>query len=157
MSAHQQTDDPQFAEAVVRAYYAAFNGHDVKAFLALLTDDVVHDINQGDRQVGQEGFRRFMEHMDRFYRERIEDLVVLVDTTGNRAAAEFMVHGTYIATDASLPDTLPPADRQSYVLPAGAFFTLRDGRVARISNYYNLADWMRQVSGPTSDAAKRPD
>lgn len=157
MSAHQQTDDPQFAEAVVRAYYAAFNGHDIKAFLALLTEDVAHDINQGGREVGQDAFRRFMEYMDRFYRERIEDLVVLVDATGTRAAAEFTVHGTYIATDASLPDTTAAADGQSYVLPAGAFFTLRNGRVARISNHYNLTDWMRQVGSPAAGAAKRPD
>lgn len=148
MTAHQQTDDPQFAEAVVCAYYAAFNAHDTKAFLTLLTEDVVHDISQGAREVGRDAFRHFMAHMDRFYRERVEDLVVLVDATGTRAAAEFTIHGTYIATDAGVPETTPPADGQSYMLPAGAFFTLRNGHVARISNHYNLDAWVRQVGGP---------
>ena len=34
-----------------------------------------------------------------------------------------------------------------YSLPAGAFFTLHGGKVARISNHYNLGDWVRQVGG----------
>jgi len=41
---------------------------------------------------------------------------------------------------------LPEAKGQRYSLPAGSFLTLRDGRITRITTYYNLADWMRQVS-----------
>ncbi|PZR02178.1 MAG: isopropylmalate/homocitrate/citramalate synthase, partial [Archangium gephyra] len=32
-------------------------------------------------------------------------------------------------------------------LPGGAFFDVRDDRIARVTNYYNLQDWIRQVSG----------
>jgi len=135
------------AEALVRAYYAAFNAGDRAAFLALLADDVAHDISQGGQETGRAAFARFMEHMDRCYRERIEDVVVMVDGTGTRAAAEFTVHGTYIATDPGVPARTPPASLQTYTLPAGAFFTLRDGKVARIANHYNLGDWVRQVGG----------
>ena len=60
---------------------------------------------------------------------------------GSRAAAEFVVHGEYLADDAGLP----PANGQTYVLPAGAFFEIKHGKVARISNYYNLNDWVAQV------------
>ena len=130
------------ATDLLRRYYAAFNAGDREAFLGLLTDDVAHAINQGGTEVGREAFRAFMERMDRCYRERIEDLVILVDESGTRAAAEFTVHGTYLESD----EGLPPARGQTYVLPAGAFFTLRDGRVARVSMSYNLADWIRQVS-----------
>ena len=131
----------QCSEAVVRAYYDAFNSGDEAAFLALLTDDVVHDINQGEHQVGKGAFARFLAHMNVRYRERIADLVVLTEPSGTRAAAEFTVHGTYLATD----EGLPPASGQTYTLPAGAFFTLRDGKVSRISNFYNLQDWLAQV------------
>lgn len=127
--------------AVIEAYYAAFNAGDKAAFLAVLTDDVIHDINQGERQVGREAFGRFVDHMTRCYRERLEDMVIMTGATPDRAAAEFTVHGTYLATDEGLPE----AKGQTYVLPAGAFFTLRDGKVARISNYYNLQDWLAQV------------
>lgn len=135
------------AEQLVRAYYAAFNAGDAEAFLALLTEDVVHGISQGGEEVGKPAFRRFIAHMDRCYREQITDLVVMTDPTGARAAAEFVVHGRYIATDPGVPEGTPPAAGQTYVLPAGAFFTLRDGKVSRISNHYNLGDWVRQVGG----------
>jgi steroid delta-isomerase-like uncharacterized protein len=135
------------AERLVRAYYDAFNAGDAEAFLALLTDDVEHGISQGGTEAGKPAFRRFIAHMDRCYRERIRDLVVLTEPTGTRAAAEFVVHGTYVATDPGVPEGTPAAAGQTYVLPAGAFFTLRDGKVARISNHYNLGDWVRQVGG----------
>jgi steroid delta-isomerase-like uncharacterized protein len=128
---------------VIRAYYDAFNAQDVDHFLDLLTEDVAHEINQGGREVGKDAFARFLAHMNRCYEERIEDLVILTNESGDRAAAEFTVHGKYLQTDSDLP----PATGQTYVLPAGAFFTLRDGKVARISNYYNLRDWLAQVSG----------
>jgi steroid delta-isomerase-like uncharacterized protein len=138
--------DRSGAERLVRAYYAAFNAGDADAFLALLTDDVAHDINQGARETGKPAFRRFLDHMNRCYRERIEDVVVLTEPTGTRAAAEFVVHGTYVATDAGVPAGTPTASGQSYRLPAGAFFALREGRIARVSNFYNLPDWLRQIA-----------
>ncbi len=139
--------DRAAALRLVRAYYTAFEAADRAAFLDLLTEDVVHDISQGGSEVGRDAFGRFMAHMDRCYRERIADLVVMADESGGRAAAEFVVHGEYVATDPGVPDGTPPARGQRYVLPAGAFFTLRDGRVARIANHYNLGDWVRQVGG----------
>lgn len=140
--------DAAGAEALVRAYYDAFDRGDEAAFLALLTDDVAHDVSQGGREIGREAFARFLAHMNRCYRERIADLVVLTEPSGTRAAAEFTVYGEYIATDPGVPEGTAPARGQRYVLPVGAFFTLRDGRVARISNHYNLGDWVRQVSAP---------
>ena len=130
------------AETTIRAYYAAFNAGDEAGFLALLSDDVVHDINQGGREIGKPAFGAFLARMNACYRERVEDIVVLTEPSGTRAAAEFTVHGTYLRTDEGLPE----ARGQTYVLPAGAFFTLRDGKVARISNFYNLQDWLRQVA-----------
>ncbi|MDP9941081.1 ketosteroid isomerase-related protein [Ectopseudomonas alcaliphila] len=129
------------ATELVQAYYAAFNADDMPAFLDLLSDDVVHDINQGERQVGKATFAAFMDKMNRCYRERLTDIVVMQNAAGDRAAAEFMVHGEYLADDQGLP----PANGQTYVLPAGAFFEIKHGKVARISNYYNLNDWITQV------------
>lgn len=134
------------AEEVVRAYYAAFDAGDTEAFLALLTDDVIHDPSQGPRRIGRDAFRAFMAHMDCCYRERIADLVVLTEPSGTRAAAEFTIHGSYLATHPGVPEGTAPARGQGYVLPVGGFFTIRDGRVARISNHYNLEDWIAQVN-----------
>ncbi|PPE73022.1 isopropylmalate/homocitrate/citramalate synthase [Solimonas fluminis] len=126
---------------LIERYYAAFNAGDMDAFLGMLTEDVVHDVNQGLREHGREAFAAFMQRMNRSYREQIADLVVLAEPSGRRAAAEFTVLGEYLATDAGLPE----ANGQTYRLPAGAFFELRDGKVARVTNYYNLQDWLAQV------------
>lgn len=130
------------ARALIERYYAAFNAGDTDAMLACLTEDVAHDINQGGRQSGKAAFRDFLAHMDRCYRERLTDIVVMTSPDGARAAAEFVVHGAYVTTD----EGLPPATGQTYVLPAGAFFGLRDGLIARVSVYYNLTEWIAQVS-----------
>jgi steroid delta-isomerase-like uncharacterized protein len=126
---------------LIRAYYEAFNRRDYAAMLDLLTDDVAHDVNQGGREVGKEAFRAFLGHMDRTYSERLRDIVVMTDPDGRHAAAEFVVEGTYLATDEGLPE----ARGQTYTLPAGTFFEVRDGRIARVTTYYNLQDWLRQV------------
>ena len=133
------------AGAIVESYYRAFNDRDVEAFLVLLTEDVAHDVNQGGREVGKTEFRAFLAHMNRCYRERIDQLTVLTETSGRRAAAEFVVHGTYIESDPDVPAGTAPARGQTYVLSAGAFFELRDDKIARVSNHYNLNDWLRQV------------
>ena len=126
---------------LIRRYYAAFNAGDMPAFLDLLTDDVAHDINQSGREVGRAAFVAFMQRMNGSYREQIVDITVFASDDGKRAAAEFTVLGEYLETDKGLP----PATGQKYTLPAGAFFDIRDGKVARISNYYNLQDWLKQV------------
>ena len=128
--------------ALIRRYIDAFNAGDRDAMLACLADDVAHDINQGERQIGTEKFRWFLGMRDRHYRERLEDVVVMAGQGGGRAAAEFTVHGTYLAT----AEGLPPASDQTYALPAGLFFEVDDGLISRVTGYCNLAAWTAQVS-----------
>ena len=131
------------ATELVLTYYTAFNRGDWQGMLALLTDDVAHDLNQGNRETGREAFATFLSRMEASYREQLRDIVVLATLDGQRAAAEYVVHGEYHSTD----EGLPPASGQKYVLPGGAFFEIRDDRIARVSNYYNLQDWIAQVNG----------
>ncbi|MFZ5655792.1 MAG: ketosteroid isomerase-related protein [Pseudomonadota bacterium] len=128
---------------LIHAYYAAFNRGDREGMLALLAEDVVHDLNQGPRETGREAFRAFLARMDRSYSEQLHGIEVMTSADGTRAAAEYVVHGTYQADD----EGLPAARGQAYVLPGGAFFEVRDGRIARVTNYYNLGDWIAQVAG----------
>ena len=128
---------------LILRYYAAFNRGDWPGMLDCLADDVVHDINQGARESGKPAFEKFLAHMNRCYREELRDIVLMESVDGAHAAAEYVVHGQYLADD----EGLPPAHGQRYVLPGGAFFDIRNGRIARISNYYNLSDWIAQVSG----------
>jgi steroid delta-isomerase-like uncharacterized protein len=127
------------AKALIERYYEAFNRGDAAGMLACLSDDVRHDVNQGGKRIG----KKLFAHMARCYRERLADMVVMASEDERRAAAEFVVHGEYIATD----EGLPKAEGQRYVLPAGAFFEVADGLIRRVTTYYNLADWMAQVTG----------
>lgn len=124
-------------------YFAAFNAGDTGKMESLVTEDLIHDVNQGERRIGKDKFWSFNVHMSRCYKERLTNLVLLVSEDGTRAAAEFVVNGTYIGTD----DGLPEANGQTYKLPAGSFFEIRDGKIARITTYYNLQVWIDQVGG----------
>lgn len=131
------------AAALIRSYYDAFNKGDSEGMIAHLTDDVIHDINQGERRVGKDKFRAFNARMTHHYKETLTDIVVMVSKDATRGAAEFNVNGEYLNTDSGLPD----AKGQKYVLPAGTFFVIRDGKIARVTTYYNLTEWIAQVAG----------
>ncbi|WP_304194047.1 ketosteroid isomerase-related protein [Lentibacter algarum] len=126
----------------VEAYFAAFNAGDTKGMLACLADDVAHHVNEGQVRRGKALFAEFCAHMSRCYQEELTDMVVFEAEGGTRAAAEYIVNGTYLATDSGLPD----ANGQSYRLPAGSFFSLEGDKITRVVTYYNLADWVAQVS-----------
>src|SRR5262245_46672724 len=96
---------------LIEQYYRAFNAADYAGMLALLSDDVIHDINQGTREVGKPKFAAFLKHMQTCYRERLENIVVMSSPDAQRFAAEFVVHGSYLSTDTGLPE----AKGQSYV------------------------------------------
>ncbi|WP_108503222.1 ketosteroid isomerase-related protein [Paracoccus indicus] len=127
------------AVTLIQTYYDAFNAGQTDRMLDLLHDDVEHHVNEGQIRKGRDLFAAFNAHMTECYQENLTDMVIMAN--GDRAAAEFVVNGTYLKTD----EGLPPANGQTYRLPAGAFFTIRDGKIARVTTYYNLADWMRQV------------
>lgn len=123
-------------------YYDAFNAGDTAAMEALLAPEFEHHVNEGNIRRGAEAFRAFNAHMTRCYRENLTDIVLMANDAGTRAAAEFTVNGVYLETDSGLPE----ARGQRYTLPAGTFFSLDAGRITRVTTYYNLADWIKQVA-----------
>lgn len=130
------------AHQTVAAYYDAFNRKDWSAMLALLSDDVRHDSNQGGTHTGKAHFTQFLQHMDECYDETLTDLVILTEPTGTRVACEFVVNGTYKKTDGDLPE----ANGQAYSLPAGSFLEAANGQITRVTTYYNLPLWISLVS-----------
>lgn len=133
---------PQSALATVTAYYAAFNAENPAGMLACVTDAIEHRVNEGGIRRGRDKFAAFCAHMGVSYRERLKDIEIFTNDAGTRAAAEFIVHGEYLKTDSGLPE----AQGQTYILPAGSFFELTDGKISRITTFYNLNDWIAQVS-----------
>ena len=129
------------AIALVSRYYAAFNEGNPAGMLDCVAEDVEHRVNEGGIRRGRAKFAEFCAHMGVSYREELKDLVIFANDEGTRAAAEFVVHGTYLKTDAGLPE----AKGQTYILPAGGFFDLKDGKIARVTTFDNLKDWVDQV------------
>ena len=72
------------AVELVLGYYAAFNRGDREAMLALLADDVVHDLNQGARETGKAAFAAFMP-----------STAVRCSTMPSRADDQVMAIGTF--------------------------------------------------------------
>jgi steroid delta-isomerase-like uncharacterized protein len=128
--------------ALIERYYRAFNAGDSEGMLACIAETIVHDVNQGARRTGKAAFRAFAAHMERCYAERVENIAVMTTADGARAAAEFDVLGTYIETD----EGLPPAGGQTYRVPAGAFFEVEAGLIVRMTAYYNLSAWLKQIA-----------
>lgn len=129
---------------LIQTYYRAFNAADYSGMLACVTEDVEHDINQGDRETGRTRFAAFLKRMHESYREQLSDVVVMSNAEGTHLAAEFVVSGEYLQAG---PD-LPPAHGQRYRLAAGAFFEVAEGLITRVTTYYNLRDWLDQVRRP---------
>jgi steroid delta-isomerase-like uncharacterized protein len=126
----------------VQAYYHHFNAKHWQGMLDLLHPDIKHEANQGDTRIGKALFTEFLAHMERCYDEQLTDMVFFSEPSNQRVAVEFVVNGTYISTDSDLPE----AKGQQYVLPAGAFLEVTDGKIARVTTYYNLPLWMEMVS-----------
>lgn len=128
-------------KTLIEFYYAAFNQQDIKSMLNLLHDDVEHDINQGKKEMGKEKFSEFLYQMKEYYKEKISDLHIMVSEDGKHASAEFITSGEYLVTAEGLPE----ARGQKYQLRCGTFFAIADGKISRVTVYYNLNDWLKQV------------
>ncbi|SOE21330.1 conserved hypothetical protein, steroid delta-isomerase-related [Spirosomataceae bacterium TFI 002] len=126
----------------VKNYYDFFNEKNWEGMLSLLHDEIRHEANQGGTRVGKKLFAEFLEHMDVCYEETLTEMVFFSETSDTRVAVEFVVNGVYKSTDGDLP----AAKGQQYVLPAAAFLELKDGKIARVTTYYNLPLWMELVS-----------
>jgi steroid delta-isomerase-like uncharacterized protein len=119
--------------ALILRFYSAYNRRDIDGMLDCVNDDVVHDLNQGQREVGKAALRAYLQRILRCYSEEVRDIVVLSIDDGTRAAAEFVQHGVYQETELGLPR----AHGQPYVLPGGGFFTVHMGKIARVAHHYD--------------------
>lgn len=130
------------ATEIVQAYYQAFNDKNWDKMLSLVDDNIQHDSNQGETRMGKELFKKFVEKMDVAYDEKLTDIVIMGEESNTRVAAEFVVNGIYKVAE----EGLPAAYGQKYVLPAGAFLEVKNGKITRVTTYYNLELWIQLVS-----------
>ena len=127
---------------IAQQYYHCFNTQNWEGMLALLSSDIRHEVNQGDPRIGLDLYREFLQHMDECYEEQLTDMIFFTEPNGQHIACEFTVQGIYKKTDGDLV----PAKGQRYVLPAGAFLEIAEGKITRVTTYYNLPLWIKLVS-----------
>jgi steroid delta-isomerase-like uncharacterized protein len=127
---------------IVKEYYNHFNNQNWEGMLGLIHEDIRHEPNQGDPRIGIEKFTEFLKIMDTSYQETLTDMMFFSEPGNSRVAAEFTVNGIYKKGEEGLPE----AHGQSYVLPAAAFLEVKDGKISRVTTYYNLPLWISLVS-----------
>jgi len=127
---------------IVKQYYAYFNEKNWEGMLSLLDQNIRHEPNQGDPRIGIDKFTEFLGHMDESYEEKLTDMVFFTSDQGSGIAVEFVVNGVYKKGE----EGLPPAHNQTYILPAAAFLEVNDGKITRVTTYYNLPLWISLVS-----------
>jgi steroid delta-isomerase-like uncharacterized protein len=126
----------------VKQYYTCFNNKNWKGMLDLLHEEIRHEPNQGDPRIGIEKFTEFLQMMDTSYEETLTNMVFFNEPGNTRVAVEFTVNGIYKKGEEGLPE----AHGQTYVLPAAAFLEVKEGKISRVTTYYNLPLWISLVS-----------
>ena len=127
---------------IVQQYYAHFNNRNWEGMLSLLHPFVRHEPNQGDVRIGIDLFTAFLQLMDDSYEETLTDMVFFTEPQKSRVACEFIVDGVYKKGEEGLPE----AHNQRYTLPAASFLEVKEGKITRVTTYYNLPLWIKLVS-----------
>lgn len=131
------------SKELIRRYYQKFNEAKFGEMIDLLAEEVQHDLNEGETQIGKPAFTAFMKVMDAHYSEQAVELEVFAGDHADRFAAEFFIEGKYKKAQTGLPE----ARNQPYRLRVGAFFEVKNGRISRVTNHYNLRQWIKMVEG----------
>lgn len=130
------------SKEIVEKYFEYFNNGSRDEMLSLLHENINHEVNQSDTRKGIQLFKEFMKHMDICYKENLRDIVVMASgKSESRVSAEFIVDGVYLKTDKGLPE----ARNQKYSVRAGSFFEVENGKITRVTTYYNLPQWIKAV------------
>ena len=139
MQSHSKTQ--ALSEHLIREFFTLFNAEKWTEASLLLSDQVMHDINQGPRVIGREPFLKYLVETARYYKESLSHLFVIVSEDGSRGSAEFYVHGEYLKTHG----LLPKANGQKYEGFHGVFFEIEDQQISRFSHYFNYQSFLEQL------------
>ncbi|WP_329384633.1 SgcJ/EcaC family oxidoreductase [Streptomyces sp. NBC_01716] len=129
---------------IAQQWASAWNDADPQKMASLFTKDGTYEdfAFQGAFH-GKEGVAMWVS----LTHQSIRDAKVTVTDafrTGDRVSIRWVFSGT--DTGAFAPDL--PSTGKSFAVPATTVMELRNGRIKRTSDYYNLADVLRQVGLP---------
>ena len=118
------------------AFCAAWASHDPERVVALFTDDGYYeDVPFGLDATGSAALRVFA----RDFLAAVPDLQVACTATAT-VGGHGSVEWTFSGTDVGIFKTGKP-----FSVRAATVFETRQGKIARLADYYDAATWMRQV------------
>ena len=128
-------------EKMLRDENAAWNAHDVDRIATFYTDDCVkEDIAIGRATRGKDKMKALISGAFTAMPDLRIELVTLFDC-GDWAATEWIMSGGY---SKDFPG-MPRATGRRFSVRGATVMELRDGKISRISDYWNFASLLQQV------------
>ena len=119
---------------------AAWSSHDVEKLLLLFTEDCIYeDVTMGAVNRGKSELKLFAGAVLGAFPDFKMELKSGF-TGGNWAAAEWTMSGTH---KGDLPGI--PATGKGFSLRGSTICELRDGKIKRLSDYWNMVTFLKQI------------
>ena len=133
---------PDQIRRLVHELYAAWFLHKPEKLDAIFTDDAVYeDVAGGQLVHGREAIKQLLRAAYAWtpdFRVTMKSLVVADQT----AATEWVSEGIQTGPVGDLP-----ASGNSFRLRGASILTFREGKIAKVSDYYDMASFLRQLGG----------
>ena len=133
---------PEEIRRIVDELYAAWSLHQPERIDAIFTDDGVYeDVAGGRIQQGKEEIKQLLRSAYAWapdFRVTMKSLIVSDDC----AATEWISEGIQTGPIGDLP-----ASGNSFRLRGASILVFRDGKIAKVTDYYDMAGFLRQLGG----------
>jgi steroid delta-isomerase-like uncharacterized protein len=132
-------------EKMLKNENAAWNAHDVEKIATFYTDDCIkEDIAIGKSTLGKKEMKALITGAFTSMPDMNIKLVTIF-VSGNWAATEWIMSGSY----SNAYPGMPPATGNKFSVRGASIMELHNGKISRISDYWNFASFLQQV-GSTS-------
>ena len=127
-------------ESVIKDSFAAGNSHDIDKVISFFTNDCVYeDVAIGRVNRGKEELKAFFKEMFVWSPDAKIELKS-VFSAGDWAASEWVMTGTHAGDTPELPAT-----GKSFSVRGTSIIQMRNGKLSRQSDYWNLMSFLQQV------------
>lgn len=136
---------PERARELVEGLYPAWSLHEPERVDDILTEDAKYEdvtggqIYQGTAEIKQLVHAAFQFAPD--FRVRLRSLV----NAGDRAMTEWEIEGTQSGPARAGPAGELPATGRTFRLRGASVLIFREGRIVQVTDYYDMATFLRQL------------
>ncbi len=134
---------PEHIRRLARELYAAWSLHEPERLDAIFTDESVYeDVATGRRTRGKNAIKQILRAAYAWapdFRVTMQSIIVGEDL----AATEWVSEGIQTGPLGDLP-----ASGNSFRLRGVSILSFRDGKIATVTDYYDMATFLRQLGTP---------